>query len=64
MFPFTGTTILIYTFPILLIATLASLYFHLEQKRSIHNTTLFYTLFSHHFEISLIFLMLDQPKVC
>ncbi|KAG5004965.1 hypothetical protein AAZX31_10G219400 [Glycine max] len=33
-----GTTILIYTFPILLIATLASLYFHLEQKRSNHNT--------------------------
>ncbi|RDY12944.1 Ferric reduction oxidase 2, partial [Mucuna pruriens] len=31
-------TILIYTFPILLIATLASLYLHLEQKRSNHNT--------------------------
>ncbi|XP_020207228.1 ferric reduction oxidase 2 isoform X2 [Cajanus cajan] len=34
-----GTFILVYTFPILLIATLASLYFHLEQKRSNrHNT--------------------------
>ncbi|ESW15455.1 hypothetical protein PHAVU_007G073800 [Phaseolus vulgaris] len=33
-----GTIILIYTFPILLIATLTSVYLHLEQKRSNHNT--------------------------
>ncbi|XP_027364708.1 ferric reduction oxidase 2-like [Abrus precatorius] len=33
-----GTTILLYIFPILLIATLASLYLHFEQKRSNHNT--------------------------
>ncbi|KAL2324563.1 hypothetical protein Fmac_023621 [Flemingia macrophylla] len=33
-----GAFLLLYTFPILLIATLASLYLHLEQKRSNHNT--------------------------
>lgn len=33
-----GSTILVYTFPILFIATLAGLYLHLEQKLSNHNT--------------------------
>ncbi|XP_061361316.1 ferric reduction oxidase 2-like [Gastrolobium bilobum] len=33
-----GTNLLVYTFPILFMTTLASLYLHLEQKRSNHNT--------------------------
>jgi hypothetical protein len=59
----TGTTILVYTFPIIFIATLACLYHHLMQKASAHSTER-YIYFMHFFISSadFFFLILIMPN--